>query len=54
MTIIYLLLPLALCLAGGFIFAFVWAAKSGQFDDTATPPNRILLDDEDDLSSSKK
>ena len=31
--------------AGGFLAAFIWAVRSGQFDDTTTPPIRILLDD---------
>jgi cbb3-type cytochrome oxidase maturation protein len=31
--------------AAGFLAAFVWAVRSGQYDDTATPPIRILFDD---------
>jgi cbb3-type cytochrome oxidase maturation protein len=31
--------------AGGFLVAFAWAVRSGQFDDTTTPAVRVLLDD---------
>jgi cbb3-type cytochrome oxidase maturation protein len=31
--------------AAGFLVAFVWAVRSGQFDDTVSPPLRILFDD---------
>jgi cbb3-type cytochrome oxidase maturation protein len=30
-----------------FLCAFVWAVRSGQFDDTGTPPVRILADERD-------
>ena len=46
MNIIYLLLPLALLLSGGFVLTFVWATKKGQYKDLDTPANRMLLDDE--------
>ena len=29
-----------------FLAAFIWAVKSGQFDDNETPPYRILFDDD--------
>jgi cbb3-type cytochrome oxidase maturation protein len=45
MTILYLILPLALLLAGGAVAAFVWTVRSGQLDDVDTPPRRILFDD---------
>ena len=46
MTILYLILPLALVLAGGAVAAFIWTVRSGQLDDVDTPPYRILFDDE--------
>lgn len=50
MSILYLLVPLALALAGGAVAAFWWAVRSGQFDDTETPAMRILFDDADEQS----
>lgn len=46
MTILYLLIPLALLLLGGAVWAFFWAVGSGQFDDLDTPAMRIVLDDD--------
>ncbi|MEO1203336.1 MAG: cbb3-type cytochrome oxidase assembly protein CcoS [Pseudomonadota bacterium] len=46
MDILYLLIPLALLLLGGAVWAFFWAVGSGQFDDLDTPAVRILLDDD--------
>lgn len=46
MEIVYLLVVLAVLLAGGFIWAFLWAVQSGQFDDLEGPAHRILLDDD--------
>ena len=44
MSVIYLVLPLALILVGGAVLAFVWSAKSGQYDDLETPAVRMLHD----------
>jgi cbb3-type cytochrome oxidase maturation protein len=45
MTAIYVLLPLSLLVALGFLAAFIWAVRSGQYEDTCTPAMRMLLDD---------
>ncbi len=45
MEVIVLLVLLALFVAIGFLIAFFWATKSGQFDDTTTPAIRILFDE---------
>ena len=47
METIFVLLPLALLIAGIAVGFFVWAARSGQFDDLETPALRILFDDEE-------
>jgi len=47
MEILYLLIPLALVLLGVAIWAFMWAVRSGQFDDLEGPAHRILMDDDD-------
>lgn len=45
MEIMTILLPLAILLGGVFVFAFVWSARKGQYDDLETPRFRMLLDD---------
>ena len=47
METIFVLLPLALLIAGIALALFIWAARSGQFDDLDTPAVRILFDDEE-------
>jgi cbb3-type cytochrome oxidase maturation protein len=46
MSAVFVLVPLALLIAGIAVALFVWAVRSGQFDDLDTPPVRILFDDE--------
>ena len=46
MKIILLLIIISLLIAGGFLFAFFWAVKDGQYDDDYTPSMRILIDDD--------
>jgi len=45
MKIILLLIVVSLFVAMVFLFAFIWAVKSGQYDDDYTPSVRILFDD---------
>lgn len=45
MSVIVLLLTAGGVVAAGFLCAFLWAVRSGQFDDTTTPAIRLLLDD---------
>ena len=47
MDIIYLLIPIALVLAGLMVWALMWAIKSGQFDDLEGPAHQILMDDDE-------
>jgi cbb3-type cytochrome oxidase maturation protein len=46
MEIIYLLIPLSVILVGVIIWVFLWAIRSGQFDDLEGPAHRILMDDD--------
>ena len=46
MEILYLLVPLAVVLAGVIVWAFLWSIRSGQFDDLEGPAHRILMDDD--------
>jgi len=45
--ILYLLIPLSVVLVAVIVVAFIWAIRSGQFDDLEGPAHRILLDDDD-------
>ena len=45
MSVLYIVLPLALVIVAGAVFAFIWSARSGQMDDLETPAVRMLHDD---------
>ncbi|MGD8874132.1 MAG: cbb3-type cytochrome oxidase assembly protein CcoS [Gammaproteobacteria bacterium] len=46
MEIIYLLIPLSVILVGLIIWVFLWAIRSGQFDDLEGPAHSIIMDDD--------
>ena len=48
MTGLLVLIPVALFLGALGLVAFIWALRSGQFDDLDGAAMRILNDDEDD------
>lgn len=54
MSVMYLLIALSLLLAAGFLIAFIFAIRSGQYDDKYTPSVRILFDDELSEDSGKR
>jgi cbb3-type cytochrome oxidase maturation protein len=45
MSVILIVLPLALVMAGLAVWGFVRAVRSGQYDDLDTPALRVLSDD---------
>lgn len=47
MSVIFIVLPLAIVVAGAAVLAFVWASRAGQFDDLDTPAVRVAVDDDD-------
>lgn len=48
MTIIFLLIGISLLVALVFLGAFLWAVRSGQYDDGYTPSVRMLFDEEEE------
>ncbi len=47
MDILVYLIPIALLLGGIALAAFLWALKSGQYDDMEGAAYRILFDDDE-------
>lgn len=45
MSVVVILLLASVSVAIGFLFAFLWAVRHGQYDDLETPSVRILFDD---------
>jgi len=61
MSMLYVLIPLAVVLLAGAVWALLWAIKNGQFDDLETHGWSVVLDDdqkpppfEDKTSSEEK
>lgn len=44
MSVILLLVIVGILVAGGFLIAFIWAVRNGQYDDSYSPSVRILFD----------
>lgn len=53
MEIIFVLIALSLVIALGFLMSFLWAVRSGQYEDDYTPSVRILFDDQPGPSGEK-
>lgn len=52
MDIIIVLVVASLCVALVFLGLFIWAVKSGQYDDDYSPSVRILFDQRDEKKES--
>lgn len=44
MSVIFFLIAIGILVAGGFLAAFIWSVRSGQYDDDYTPSVRMLFD----------
>ncbi|MBI3259695.1 MAG: cbb3-type cytochrome oxidase assembly protein CcoS [Ignavibacteriae bacterium] len=47
MEALYMLIGFSLVVAVGFLCAFFWAVRSGQFNDKYTPAVRMLFNDDE-------
>ncbi|MEL6273949.1 MAG: cbb3-type cytochrome oxidase assembly protein CcoS [Bacteroidota bacterium] len=54
MSVIILLVGLSLLVALGFLLAFFWAVKTGQYEDEITPSIRMLFEDSTTEPTSKQ
>lgn len=54
MEVIVMLIAVSLVLASIFLGAFIWAHKSGQYEDDQSPAVRMLMDDETTTTTVKK
>lgn len=54
MSVLILLILASLVVALGFLAAFFWSVKSGQYEDDFTPSIRILFDEKQSKKDKKK
>jgi len=45
MNVLVLLIFASLAIATAFLAGFIWAVRSGQYEDTCTPSMRVLTED---------
>jgi len=54
MEVIYGLIPAMIVLGLVMVGVFIWAVRTGQFDDMDGAANRILMDDDDPMMPDNK
>lgn len=54
MSVIIVLISASLLIAAGFLIAFFWSVKSGQYQDDYTPSVRILFDNDKNTSEKNE
>lgn len=54
MGVIYIMLIVSFLLAVFFLASYIWANKTGQYDDDVTPGIRMLYDDEEIIDNNNK
>lgn len=54
MSAIYILIGFSLLAALGFLAAFLWSIKTGQYEDDYTPSVRMLFEDKIEKTKSSK
>jgi cbb3-type cytochrome oxidase maturation protein len=54
MSAILFLIPISVAIAAVFLTAFIWAVRSGQFEDTCTPSIRVLTEDRNEFPNNPK
>lgn len=53
MGVIYIMLVVSFILAVFFLASYIWANKTGQYDDDVTPGIRMLYDEEEIIDNNK-
>jgi cbb3-type cytochrome oxidase maturation protein len=54
MNILFILIGVSLFAALIFLAMFIWAVKTGQYEDNYTPSVRILFEEEDEETNTKQ
>jgi cbb3-type cytochrome oxidase maturation protein len=54
MSVLIVLVIVSIMVALGFLVAFIWSVKSGQYDDDYTPAIRMLLEEESNQKNQQK
>jgi cbb3-type cytochrome oxidase maturation protein len=50
----YILISASFIIAFGFLIAFIWSVRSGQYKDDYTPSVRMLFEDKKPINKNKE
>ena len=53
-SVLVLLIGVSILVAVGFLIAFIWSVRSGQYEDDYTPSVRMLFDNEPIVNKNKE
>jgi cbb3-type cytochrome oxidase maturation protein len=51
MSVLLVMIPITFLIAGGFVWAFIRAARRGEFDDLDAPPMRAVFDEDEHVAA---
>jgi cbb3-type cytochrome oxidase maturation protein len=54
MSVVVVLIIASVIVATAFLFAFLWAVRSGQYDDKFTPSVRMLFDNNKEINKEEE
>ncbi len=54
MGVLVILVGISIIVALGFLIAFIWSVKTGQYEDDYTPSVRMLFDNEPIIKKSNE
>jgi cbb3-type cytochrome oxidase maturation protein len=54
MSALFILIGVSIIVAAGFLAAFIWSMKSGQYNDDYTPSVRMLFENETSENKTNK
>jgi len=54
MSVVLILIFFSVLVAGGFLAAFLWAVRTGQYEDKYTPSVRILFDNKNNEEKNEE
>ena len=53
MEVLYLIIPLSILLVVVIAWVFIWAVRSGQFDDLEGPAHRVIMDEDSGIGAAQ-
>jgi len=52
MSALYITVPVAILVAIGFLFLFIWSVRNRDYEDPEMPKYKMVFDEKDDVDTS--